>query len=443
MAEQALSPISGYPDANLEARQVIRIGMLIILVMFGGFGSWIVFAPLHGAVLASGQVKVENSRKTVQHLEGGIVGSILVKEGDQVKQGQILLTLDNTQVDAQYNVISDQLLVEQATTARLMAEKAGYSQIRFPNALQARSHEPKVAEILQNETHLFNTRRNTLNNEIALLYGQIEEVKREIVALESQIKATGTTIGYLQEELALNERLAKKGFVAAPRLLEFKRSLSGQEDRQGEYAADIARAQQKIKELGLRIASLKHEYETQASDALKQSQDKMFDLHERLRIPEDELRRQQIVAPVTGRVVGLKVHTVGGVIAAREPLMDIVPEERDLIVESQVSINDIDDLKLNMDAEVRLTAYKQRTTPLVMGKLVYIAADSMVNEATNNPYYLVHVRVDGESIREAGENITLYPGMPADVYILTQSRTAMEYLLDPITTTLRNSFREP
>jgi HlyD family type I secretion membrane fusion protein len=142
-------------------------------------------------------------------------------------------------------------------------------------------------------------------------------------------------------------------------------------------------------------------------------------------------------------VVGLKVHTVGGVIGAREPLMDIVPEERELIVESQVKINDIDDLQLGMDAEVRLTAYKQRTTPMVKGKVSYIAADSMVDEATHNPYYLVHVQVDDASVKEAGENIALYPGMPADVYILTHSRTAFEYLLDPITTTLNRSFREP
>lgn len=441
-ATPAARPV-GYPDAKAQAAKIIRLGMTIVLLLFFGLGSWMIFAPLHGAIVANGQVKVENSRKTVQHLEGGIVGDILIREGDLVKAGQPLIVLQNTQVDAQYNVIRDQLAVEQASMARLMAEKGGYAQIRFPDELQTRRDDPKIAEILQNEVHLFNTRRQTLSSEIALLQGQMEEVRREIVALESQIKATSTTIGYLQEELALNEKLAQKGFVAAPRLLEFKRSLSGQEDRQGEYSADIARAQQKIKELGLRIASLKHDYATQASDLLKQSQDKIFDLQERLRIPEDEIRRQNIVAPVTGRVVGLRIHTIGGVIGAREPLMDIVPEQRELIVESQVKINDIDDLQLDMDAEVRLTAYKQRTTPLVAGKVTYIAADSMLDEATNIPYYLVHVRVDDASVKEAGENIALYPGMPADVYILTHSRTAMEYLLDPITSTLRNSFREP
>lgn len=442
MVESVVTAVPGYPDAKKEARSVIRFGLVIILVMFGGVGGWAAFAPLHGAVLASGQVKVESSRKTVQHLEGGIVGSILVKEGDFVKQGQTLLVLASTQIDAQYNMLRDQLNAEQAHAARLIAEKNWQASVTFPVELRQRSKEAKIAEILRNETHIFDTRRETLNGEISLMRGQIEEVKSEIVALNGQQKATDKTIGYLNDELSVNEKLAEKGFVAKPHLLEFKRSLSSEEDKQGEYAANIARARQKINELNLRIANLKNDYAKQASDDLQKSQDQIFDLQERFRVPEDEVKRQKISAPVAGRVVDLKVHTVGGVIGAREPLMDIVPEQRQLIVESKVQVQDIDDLHLNMEAEVRLTAYKQRTTPLVQGKVVYIAADSLVDEATHTPYYLTHVRVDEASLKEAGDDIELYPGMPAEVYILTRSRTALQYLLDPITTTLRRSFRE-
>lgn len=428
--------------ANEDTKKIIRTGLISILVAFGGFGSWVAFAPLHGAVMAAGQVKVENSRKTIQHLEGGIVGQILVKEGQFVKKGETLIVLESAQVDAQLNIVEDQLAVEQAAAARLQAEKFGRSSVAFPKDLIAKAKEPTIAEIMRNETALFNIRRQTLNSEIGLMQGQILEVKGEIAALNSQLKATDTTIGYLNEELAVNEKLAQKGFVASPRLLEFKRSLSAQNDRQGEYNADIARAKQKINELGLRIASLRHEYTTQANNELKTSQDKIFDLEERLRVPQDAMRRQTIASPVSGRVVGLKVHTVGGVIGAREPLMDIAPEQGDLIIESRVQISDIDDLRLGMDAEVRLSAYKQRTTPLVRGKVINVGADSLMDEATNTPYYLAQVRVDATSLKEAGDDIKLYPGMPAEVYILTHSRTAMQYLLDPITDTLNRSFRE-
>lgn len=314
-----------------------------------------------------GQVKVENSRKTIQHLEGGIVGQILVKEGQFVKKGEALIVLESTQVDAQLNMVEDQLAVEQASAARLQAEKIGRSNINFPKELIARSKEATIAEIMHNETALFNVRRQILNNEISLIQGQIAEVKGEIVALNSQLAAADKTIGYLNEELAVNEKLAQKRFVANPRLLEFKRSLSAQNDRQGEFNANIARAKQKINELSLRIATLRHEYITQANNELKTSQDKIFDLEERRRVPQGAMRRQTITSPVAGRVVGLKVHTVGGVIGAREPLMDIAPEQGDLIIESRVQISDIDDLHLDMDAA---------------------------------------------SLKEAGDDIKLYPGMP-------------------------------
>jgi HlyD family type I secretion membrane fusion protein len=437
-----LSPSTVNERAKVETQKIIKIGLATILIAFGGFGSWAVFAPLHGAVMAAGQVKVENSRKTIQHLEGGIVGQILVTEGQYVKKGETLIVLESAEVGAQLTIVGDQLAVAQAAAARLQAEKAGLSKINFPKNLIKRSKESTVAEILQSETALFNVHRQTLNNEVSLIQAQIVEVKGEIVALNSQIKAADTTIGYLNEELAVNEKLAQKGFVAHPRLLEFKRSLSAQDDRQGEYNADIARAKQKINELGLRIANLRHEYTTQASNELKTTQDKIFDLEERLRVPQDTMRRQTITSPVAGRVVGLKVHTVGGVIGAREPLMDIAPETGDLIIESRVQISDIDDLRLDQDAEVRLSAYKQRTTPLVRGKVINVGADSLIDEATHTPYYLALVKVDAASLKEAGTDIKLYPGMPAEVYILTHTRTAMQYLLDPITNTLHRSFRE-
>ncbi|NOT13987.1 MAG: HlyD family type I secretion periplasmic adaptor subunit [Methylotenera sp.] len=442
LTQEAITTATVAQLAHHDTKKIIRTGVITILLAFGGFGSWATLAPLHGAVMAAGQVKVESSRKTIQHLEGGIVSQILVKEGQLVKKDEPLIVLESTQIDAQLNMVGDQLDIQLGAAARLEAEKAGANSLKFSPALLAKSKMPTAVEIMQNETALFNVRRQALNSELSLIQGQVAEIKGEIVALNSQLAATDKTIGYLDEELAVNEKLAKQGFVANPRLLEFKRSLSAQQDRKGEYFADIARAKQKINELGLRAANLRHEYSTRANTELKATQDKIFDLQERLRVPQDAMQRQTIVSPVAGRIVGLKVHTIGGVIGAREPLMDVAPELGDLLIESRVQTSDIDDLHLGMEAEVRLSAYKQRTTPLVKGKVINIGADSLIDEATHIPYYSVQVKVDAPSLKEAGDDIKLYPGMPAEVYLLTQSRTAFQYLIDPITDTLHRSFRE-
>jgi HlyD family type I secretion membrane fusion protein len=428
--------------ARTDTKKIIRAGIIVIIVAFGGFGGWAAFAPLRGAVVAPGQVKVESSRKTIQHLEGGIVGQILVKEGELVKRGQTLLVLESASVNANIAMLRDQFDTTQAQRARLTAEKNQLGKIDFPSGLVARARETNVAEIMLNETRLFNTRKNILSNEISLINGQIAQAQRESVALEQQISATDKTIGYLNEELRVNEALASKGFVAAPRLLEFKRALSQQDRSLGEYSADIERANQKVSELKLRIANLQYDYVKKAADELKQTQEKYFDLQERMRVPQDQLTRQTITSPVEGRVVGLKVHTVGGVIGAREPLMDIVPMNSDLLIEAKVRVDDIEEIHPDMDAEVRLTAYKQRVTPLVRGRVIDVSADSLIDEATHQPYYLAHIKVSAASIKEAGAHIELYPGMPAEVYLLTKARTALDYLLEPILDTVRRSMRE-
>ena len=436
------SPVSVTDRARADTKKIIKVGIIVIVVAFGGFGGWAAFAPLRGAVVAPGQVKVESSRKTIQHLEGGIVGQILVKEGQLVKLGQSLVVLESASVSANIAMLRDQFDTTQAQRARLTAEKNLAGKIEFPVILTQRAKEVNVAEIMLNEARMFNTRKNILANEISLIKGQIGQAQRESSALSEQISATDKTIGYLNEELKVNETLANKGFVAAPRLLEFKRSLSQQERSRGEYSADIERANQKVSELRLRISSLQDDYVKKAADELKQTQEKYYDLQERMRVPQDQLARQTITSPVEGRVVGLKVHTVGGVIGAREPLMDIVPVNSDLLIEAKVRVEDIEEIHPDMDAEVRLTAYKQRITPLIRGKVVDVSADSLIDEATHQPYYSARIKVTASSIKEAGAHIKLYPGMPAEVYVLTKVRTTLDYMLEPILDTLRRSMRE-
>ncbi|HLF96545.1 MAG TPA: HlyD family type I secretion periplasmic adaptor subunit, partial [Methylococcaceae bacterium] len=422
---------------------VIAHGLAFIVLTFGFLGGWVAFAPLSGAVIAEGVVKVESNRKTVQHLEGGIVRDILVKEGDEVALGQPLIVLENEHTVAELNILRDQLDAETVREARYLAEKSRSSSIALPASLLERRADEKLAEIIMSETRVFTTQREVLEGQIKIIQNQIAEVKDEIGALERQIASSRQTTRYLDEELASNARLAEKGFVAQQHILELRRALSAEDTRRGEYSAEVARAKQKIAELQLHAIGLTDQYQQQSSEGLKKSQEQIFDLQERLRVPEDTIKRQTIAAPVAGRIVDLKVHTAGGVIAPREPLMDIVPQGTALIIQCKVQVQDIDEIHPGQTADIHLTAYKQRTTSLVEGVVIYVSADRLEAEnAYDQPHYLAHVRVEAEALEKAGENISLYPGMPAEVYLKTQERTALRYLLDPLLNTLRRAGRE-
>jgi HlyD family type I secretion membrane fusion protein len=424
-----------------NVRTYILSGLIVILVFFAGFGGWAALAPLSGAVIAIGVVKVDTNRKTVQHLEGGIVKEILVRDGDHVGAGQALIVLQDERVGATLDLLQGQLDAEFARMARLQAERDGKDHIEFPDYLVRRADQPEVADLLRNEDVFFNTKRAALEEQINLIRRQISEAQEQINGLTSQVRAEEAAVGYLQEEITANEELEKKQYVQKVHILELKRGVEEYQARRGEHLADIAIARQKITELQVRIIDLKNAYVREAADKLTLSQAAIYDIEERLRPARDATVRQQITAPISGTVVNQKVFTVSGVIGPREPILDIVPDDNPLIIEAQVRVDDIDDLRLGQEADIRLSAYKMRSTPLVLGYVTYISADRLINQATQEPYYLAHIEVDMESLRSA-RNLQLYPGMPAEVFVKTGARTAIDYLLAPITQTLRRSMRE-
>lgn len=426
-----------------DGRKAIRTGIIILAVAFGGFGGWAVLAPLAGAIIVPASIKIASYRKTVQHLDGGIVREILVQAGDRVKQGQPLITLEDVKENAMVDMLRIQLDGVNARAARLRAEKSRQNSVTFPPALLARNGDPRVAGILTAESGYFAARRQLVEGQVSLLRVQIKQVREEIKGLQSQVKSADEYIAYTKEELAINERLLKENFVAYARLLPLKRQQSEKEEKRGEFLALISQAEQKISERELRIVSLYDSYVKDATDELKDVEKQVSDLEERLRPTEDQLRRQTITAPIAGEVVDLKVHTAGGVIGPREPLMDIVPvANAAVIVEGKVKVEDIDEVKVGSAVDVMLSAYKRRTTPKVAGKVIYISADSLTDPGPAPlPYYLVHVEVDKKSLADIG-NLALTPGMPAEVFIRTRERTLLRYLLEPITDTLRKAFRE-
>jgi HlyD family type I secretion membrane fusion protein len=429
--------------AAQDAAYSTRAGLIVIVLAFVAAGGWMALAPIAGAIIAQGAVKIDMNRKTVQHQEGGIVKEILVRDGDRVRQGQPLIVLDDVRVDAAYDSLKTQLDSELARNARLSADRMLANSLVFPEQLTARAErEPKVAEVLQREEALFRARRQTLREQARLLEQQARQAEEEASALRRQIRAQSRALSLQREELAANKRLMDQGFVGAMRVKTVDRAAADYESRLGEQQAELAKAHQRASELALRVKTLENQFMQAAADELKESSNKLFDLEERLRPSKDAAERQRIVAPIAGEIVDLKVTSPGAVVGPRDALLDIVPKDGKLIMEGRIRTEDINFVQVGSEADVRLVAFKSRTTPVVGGKVFYVSADRLIDRASNLAYYTVQVDVPAQALREAGD-LKLQAGMPVEIFIKTAERTALEYLLDPVTAYVRRALREP
>jgi HlyD family type I secretion membrane fusion protein len=305
-----------------------------------------------------------------------------------------------------------------------------------------RAKDPRVRELLERERSLFTARRDSLEGQVQLLRTQIRETQGEIEAWTGQLQAGDEAIRLQKEELAQNEGMVGQGFVSKSRILTLQRAVAEYEARRGENLAELAKAKQRVAELELRIVTVRNNYMEQAANELKESTARVFDLQERLRPSQDAAQRQVVKAPVAGEVVNLRVTTLGAVVGPRDPLLELVPENPDLIIEARLHPEDIASVSKGAAADVRLTAFKQRITPVVYGEVVYISADRLQTKPEEPPYYIAHVRVGAQALKEAGD-LRLQAGMPAEVFIRTESRTALQYLLTPVSAYLQRSMREP
>lgn len=421
-----------------QTKRLIRVGQLIIAIAFVGLGIWLALAPLQGAVIMMAQAKVDANRKAVQHNEGGIVNEIFVRDGDIVAEGQPLIVLRDAQAEALYSVTHTALDAELARHARLEAEMTG-STPKFPQALLQRKDEPVAAEMMRREQALFEERRRALAAQIALLENQAKSVGDEVEALKAQMAAERMGAAAAEEEMASLTSLKDQKFVANTRLLTQKRVISDYRSREEERRSEIAHAQSQREELRLRAVTLRSDLVRQAAEEAKASTTRIMELQDRLRPASDLLQRLTIRAPVAGRVLNLAVHTAGGTIAPRATLMEIVPDTGPLVLEGRVHVDSIKELHVGQAADIRLTALPQRTTPLLPGKVSYISPDALTVE-DGATFYLVQLVPDSAEARSPLAD--LQPGMAAEVFIRTKPRTALEYLLEPVTDTMMRAFRE-
>ena len=420
----------------------VRFGVIVMLAVFLFFGVWGGFAPLESAAVATGSVVLDSSRKTIQHLEGGIIIEMLVKDGDEVFAGQPLLKLNSTTASARQDLLMGQWHYALATEARLAAERDEQPEIEFGEILLAEKDNPEVIKTIDTQKRLFDTRKKSLSGQVEILEQRVAQLNNQIDGLEAQKKATITQQELIAEEVETVEKLVAKGQGLKPRLLELKRRQAELQGKEGEYIAEIAKVREAIGENKLQSLNIKNEALKNTVDELKETQQKVADLSEQMNASVDVLSRTIITAPQSGIVTGMKYHTVGGVITPGAAIMDIVPEDDDLVVEAQVSPSDIDVVREGMTAKVMLSAYRSRFVPRLNGEVIRISADKFTDENSGASYYIARIRIDEKEIEELGENVELYPGMPAEVFIVTGSSTLLDYLISPITDSFRRAFRE-
>ncbi|MGV8864872.1 MAG: HlyD family type I secretion periplasmic adaptor subunit [Pseudomonas sp.] len=416
-----------------------RLGFTIIVVVFGIFGTWAAFAPLDSAASAPGVVTVQTYRKTVQHLEGGIVKELLVHDGDTVKAGDPLIILDDSQVRAEYEMNRSQLIAAKATEARLRAERDGLPSIVFNDMIEPNSKRGQEAR--DNETQVFNARRSSRLGEISVLQERIGQLNQQIKGLEAMIITKRSLDSSYAGEIGELKDLLSQGFVDKQRLLEQERKLDSLKAEVADNQSTITKTRLQVNETQLQIVQLTKDFNSDVAKQLAETQTKLFDLQERTAAYKDRLSHIVIRAPDDGMVLGMTVHTVGGVVRAATPLLDIVPSVSELIVEAHVLPVDIDRIGVGKTAKIHFSAFNSATTPEIEGEVIQVSADRLTDERTGQAYYLARIKVTEAGEKKLGDR-RLQPGMPADALINTGSRTMLQYLLQPARNVISESMIE-
>ena len=435
------------PDAEAkakaarDARKPMIAGGVIVALGVVGLGLWAAIAPINSAVVAPGAFRVEANRKILKSREGGTVRAILVRDGDAVRPGQVLLRFDDTVAGAQVAVLMNQHDVVQMQRARFSAEVQGLRSVPIPVALQARSADPAVAVIINNETLVFTSRLAQVEGQSAILNQRFEQLRAARAGLDVQIQSIDDQVGFITQELDGYRRLSEQGFAPRTLVLRYERQLAEIAGRRGALAADVQRNSQQAGETRLQIAQLYEQRQSEAAAGLRDAEARLADIAPRLDAARLSMADTQVIAPAAGYVLNLSQYTVGGVAQPGETLMDIVPSNAPLVITAQIRPSDIDEVEVGMNAEVTLSAYSTNRVSKIKAEVISVSADALTNK-DGVSYFTADLRIPPEELRELPDGVRITPGMQATAMIITGTRSILDYFLAPIGQIANASMRE-
>lgn len=423
-------------------RGPVWLGVLAVIVLIGGFGTWAMTSNIAGAVIATGQIKVDQNRQVIQHPDGGVVTELAVEEGAQVRQGDVLIRLDPAEIASQLAVARGQLNELRARRARLEAERDAVDEVAFVAELvAAAADDPELADILRGQENLFAARRETLDREVEQLARRADQITSQIGGLRAQRAALDRQRDLIAEDLAAQQDLLDRGLAQAARVLGLQREEADILGAMGEIDASIAEAEGRRTEVELAALQLENERREEAIAELRQVRVQEEELAETARALARRLDQMDLRAPVSGIVYGLTVFGPQSVVRPAEPVLFVVPQDRPLVISARIAATDVDEVSVGQDVVLRFPAFDMRTTPELFGRVVRVSADAFADETTGASFYEAEIVLnEGEAARLTDR--TLLPGMPVEAFIRTEDRTPMAYLLRPLTDYFNRAFRE-
>ena len=424
------------------AVNTIRAGIGIVVVFFGCFGVWSALAPIGSSAIATGQLVLDFNRKTIQHFEGGIIEKIHVKEGQSVVRGAPLMVLQDINAKAQKELLTHQLISASAVKQRLIAEQNNEETLDFSNVKEQFNEDSQLVHILNTQNDLFLARKKTFESKEHILSKRIDQLNDEIEGLRAQKDAVMRQLGVLEKETVIIQQLVKHQNAPITQLMAIQKQRAQLEGQSGDIQAKIAKAKQMISETELEMIHLHNDAHHQILAELQEVTIHISDLTEQLTSAKDILKRTVIKAPISGVVMNIKYHTLGAVVQPAANILNIVPQDDQIIVEAKVKPDDIDSVHKGLIAMVQLTAFNAKKVPKLAGTVRSVSADALMDEATGMHYFLARIQLNQDDISRLKTTLTLNPGMPAQVFIMTGSRTLLNYLLSPIIDATYKAFRE-
>ena len=430
------------PDNALSPRRHLIAGFATLLLVVAGLGGWAAISRISGAIVANGQLEVEQNRQVVQHPDGGVVDLIAVQEGSRVKAGDLLVRLDGTMLKSELAIIENQLFELKARRARLEAERNDDSAITFPpDLIEAAASRPDIRDITDGQTRLFDARRETLAQQVDQLDKQTVQIDSQIQGIAAQVDALHDQVSLLDAELANQQSLLGKGLTQAARVMELQREAARLQGEIGGLTADRAQAEGRITEIRIERLTLQSKRREDANTELRDVAFRELDLTEQSRSLTERIARLDIRAPVSGLVLDLRTTTPRSVIRAAEPILYIVPQDRPLIIAANIPTIHIDEVHVGQEVLLRFSAFSSRTTPDLQGKVTVVSADAMRDDKTGATFYRVEIALNpGQMDQLPGKS--LVPGMPVETFIRTEDRTPLAYLIGPFREYFDRAFRE-